>query len=98
MVGWEDDGGAMWVRGTMIGSFTSENVVSQNIERASLGGCSLMGLFNKKKVVRREKKKKRDQDLEIREDWKKETVKVFYSRAPLPFPLFSCQSFSRDRL
>jgi len=26
------------------------NVVSQHIERASLGECSLMGLFNKKKL------------------------------------------------
>jgi len=34
----------------MIGSSTLENVVSQHIERASLGECSLMGLFNKKKL------------------------------------------------
>jgi len=71
----------------MIGS-TSENVVSQDIERASLGGCSLMGSVQQEKVVRRKvkRKKKRDQDLEIREDWKKETVKVFYPRASLPSP------------
>lgn len=36
--------------GTMIGSSTLKNVVSQHIERASLGECSLMGLFNKKKL------------------------------------------------
>jgi len=52
------------------------------------------GSVQQEKVVRG-KKKKRDQDLEIREDWKKETVKVFYSRTPLPLLL---PIFSRDHL